>query len=90
MENRAFNRNRSVLIELPQELIVIINQCRATHYNLNALLARVGIVNDPKRVCGNEIQCINRTACQYLLYKAQRAKLISQLQEYGFQMPSLM
>lgn len=65
--------------QLPRDVIVTINRCRADHYNLAASLARVKIVTSPNCPCSHSSQDIDHIVWQCPLYNDQRLKLMQDL-----------
>ena len=72
---------------LPRDLIVTINRLRANHYNLNASLARVSIINDPSCPCSYNSQDIDHILWHCPLYIDQRVIMNKHLAKLKLQPP---
>lgn len=72
---------------MSRRTIVMVNRCRANHYNLAESLARIGIINDPSCSCTYETQDLNHVVWQCPLHNENREKLIINLKKINLQLP---
>ncbi|XP_058799961.1 uncharacterized protein LOC131669237 [Phymastichus coffea] len=72
---------------LPRDLIVTINRCRANHYNLLASLHRIGIADNPMCECQTSNQDLDHITWQCPFYDNQRCKLIEKLYSINMYLP---
>ena len=62
--------------KLKRDLIVTTNRCRSDHYNLNASLFKIKVINQPNCECGHELQDLDHILWQCPLFDAQRDELL--------------
>ena len=62
-------------LKIKRELITTINRCWADHYNLNASLIKIKVVNSTSCECGHEYQDLNHILWQCPLYDNERNEL---------------
>ena len=66
---------------------LIVNRCRADHYNLAYSVARVGIVNNAMCDCESSEENLNHVFWQCEKYDKQRQKLVKSLLKLGHSPP---
>ena len=66
-------------LKIKRELITLVNRCRSGHYNLNAFLFKIKVVDSPQCDCAFPIQDSNHVLWDCTLFSEIRKQMYTEL-----------